>query len=896
MQILQAPLGIQFPLLGQRVSLSRGLSRPLATEAKFKLGMYYAAEPIHFLSNDLSAQYELREEAPLSEAVNHFADRPDTASLVDQISVPENAGMSSLEFHSQSHAIHSSSEPEPIESPLTSTDRPIAAEQVMPRSQKKTSSRKTSQSKRQPTVQSGSVEINRQTEQPTKSKKNSRKSQPTRPKRQDLLSELPSSEISAFDESADLLAIATFQNHLPPEPLQSSQLLPSAEDTILENESVSSPPIATRSESLPILLETSTAPHEEVVQASLYPIVSSSEDVSSENLITNEHQNRSVRQDNIANDPQAINPVKKPRNRKTSSRRSAPTISSPQPSLDPSEVVFNSSEAIVDRREVSVHPSFQDMSLFPNVPTENQEPVPDEPQNTTPASSKKRSPSTPHAEITNSERAIASDVHHPSLAQPPESGSSEPLEERTPRSDPTSTIILEAIHLQPSEVLSENPHSILQSQDHSVHETADFSVQAPLPETLSPISTTSPSETPEVPRQAPPQKLQSLDTSAFHPPIAPKISKNKGSSRIPQPINKGSQAASPDGLNFDAMHEAIAPHLIPFSEITASESSIAEDIAPTSQTEPSELIENATRQQAQPNVRVRLQSEIQSPLESLDAPSELIPSELPHSELPHSELPHSELPLQGFSVGGAVTTTGAQSGKAIAPSDIIPAMLTPGEFVINARDAQKHLPLLRQINQGESIDAAQPAEIPLPATNIRRQRSLSIAEGLGIESGRSIQSGGFEDVEATEPVAYSSPPRIFRTTAPTSPSAPASFSSNNQWSSVTDLLNLSLDPSSATDWGQSHFPEVAKPIQTAIQRHGWQGFAEGGEVTSDAPTSAPAETMPVAEVIPSEGGKGEKQESKGDVDALVQEIYQRLCQRLEIERERRGVYSGRSPW
>ena len=33
-------------------------------------------------------------------------------------------------------------------------------------------------------------------------------------------------------------------------------------------------------------------------------------------------------------------------------------------------------------------------------------------------------------------------------------------------------------------------------------------------------------------------------------------------------------------------------------------------------------------------------------------------------------------------------------------SDTVPAMLTPGEFVVNKQSTQKHLPLLKSINSG----------------------------------------------------------------------------------------------------------------------------------------------------------------------------------------------------
>ncbi|NJL64666.1 MAG: hypothetical protein HC903_26195, partial [Methylacidiphilales bacterium] len=44
----------------------------------------------------------------------------------------------------------------------------------------------------------------------------------------------------------------------------------------------------------------------------------------------------------------------------------------------------------------------------------------------------------------------------------------------------------------------------------------------------------------------------------------------------------------------------------------------------------------------------------------------------------------------GYATGGLVAQTKISDNPPIAPSDTVPAMLTPGEFVINARDAQKY--------------------------------------------------------------------------------------------------------------------------------------------------------------------------------------------------------------
>ena len=70
-----------------------------------------------------------------------------------------------------------------------------------------------------------------------------------------------------------------------------------------------------------------------------------------------------------------------------------------------------------------------------------------------------------------------------------------------------------------------------------------------------------------------------------------------------------------------------------------------------------------------------------------------------------------------------------------------------------------------------------------------------------------------------------------------------------------------------------------------------KGFAEGGEVTA---TDIATDIEPITETIQSSFDSEEK--NSPDLETLAREIYHRLRQRLEIERERHGIYLGRLPW
>ncbi|MFN9954139.1 MAG: hypothetical protein ACK55I_13650, partial [bacterium] len=73
---------------------------------------------------------------------------------------------------------------------------------------------------------------------------------------------------------------------------------------------------------------------------------------------------------------------------------------------------------------------------------------------------------------------------------------------------------------------------------------------------------------------------------------------------------------------------------------------------------------------------------------------------------------------KGYATGGQVTTTAVENYQPVAPSDTVPAMLTPGEFVINAKDAQKNIHILKHINTGGS-----PEEIISPKLDVTNSKT-----------------------------------------------------------------------------------------------------------------------------------------------------------------------------
>ncbi|MFN6564584.1 MAG: hypothetical protein RMY28_032970, partial [Nostoc sp. ChiSLP01] len=294
---------------------------------------------------------------------------------------------------------------------------------------------------------------------------------------------------------------------------------------------------------------------------------------------------------------------------------------------------------------------------------------------------------------------------------------------------------------------------------------------------------------------------------------------------------------------------------------------------------------------------------------------------------------------KGYATGGQVIDSHLENNQHIAASDTVPAMLTPGEFVINTRDAQKNLPLLQHINSGGIPDDIIVPSLETPnakesqkatsshstkvdsftdtSLQLKSQESNSLIPSfLGLNVGKhklsvlnSPQLNTVENKTTDSPVTspqYSSPPLIFRKTNSTATTSSQGSDTPSQWSSVQELFNGNNDEDEFTSFfsgggsnsQNSEFSDVYTSSESspsfAKHRAAPRGFAQGGEVT--APASVNTES--VSETVQNTSAKGEEdnKDDTADLEALAREIYSRLRQRLEIERERHGGYLGRLSW
>ncbi|MBE9103951.1 hypothetical protein IQ229_03020 [Nostoc cf. edaphicum LEGE 07299] len=298
---------------------------------------------------------------------------------------------------------------------------------------------------------------------------------------------------------------------------------------------------------------------------------------------------------------------------------------------------------------------------------------------------------------------------------------------------------------------------------------------------------------------------------------------------------------------------------------------------------------------------------------------------------------------KGYATGGHVTDSRIENRQQIAPSDTVPAMLTPGEFVINTRDAQKNLPLLHHINTGgtpqdiilPSLQAPNPTEPeePISPETPTKVDSFSDAslqlksaetdspeisnslipsslglninkQKLSILNSPEIHTLHNETIDVGESSPqYSSPPLIFRKANSTTNTSSQWSNTPSQWSSVEDLLNGNDDEFTSFNFndGESNsqnyeFSHVSESPQVfAKHLPSLRGFADGGEVT---PPDISREIAPVTETIESASSFSQEddKDDTADLEALAREVYSRLRQRIEIERERHGGSSGRLPW
>jgi hypothetical protein len=290
------------------------------------------------------------------------------------------------------------------------------------------------------------------------------------------------------------------------------------------------------------------------------------------------------------------------------------------------------------------------------------------------------------------------------------------------------------------------------------------------------------------------------------------------------------------------------------------------------------------------------------------------------------------IPVRGYATGGYVKAADRAKEESIAPSDTVAAMLTPGEFVINAKDAQKNLNLLTHLNSGgeaetiarslvpelstESYLAASATPLTKPTASIyqRQHHESLISPSLQPDLDRhqiSFLNRSPLDNSETNHIDfdrsasnYLSPSLIFRKPQSSNRSDFSRFEPPDTWNSIEELMNggsYGAEPFSFSSDGSQNFnedrssasssppnlsPKYASPVM---------GFANGGEVPLPdiAPKIKPI-THTIEAAVPDEGGA--KNSDSADLETLAREIYYRLRQRLEIERERQGLYSGNLPW
>lgn len=273
----------------------------------------------------------------------------------------------------------------------------------------------------------------------------------------------------------------------------------------------------------------------------------------------------------------------------------------------------------------------------------------------------------------------------------------------------------------------------------------------------------------------------------------------------------------------------------------------------------------------------------------------------------------TETPVQGFSVGGQVkaTTTRVPS---IDPVDTVPAMLTPGEFVVNVTDAQKHLPLLHHINQGGSLEeltqtqAAKTSQVSeLNSKQYEVDTSvpthLQSSPRLGVHQPRvnseteTLQSGIFAEPQPDQSALYHPPELIFRSQQISNSSVPSSSSlssasSINNWANVEELLQM-------TDVDASHSSTYHPEINSQVRSMPLSNELPVSETLVNSSHSSSLQSLTETDKQVSPDGDKNPNEAKTlevVMDTLAQEIYSRLRQRLAIERERQGNFSGRLPW
>jgi hypothetical protein len=290
-------------------------------------------------------------------------------------------------------------------------------------------------------------------------------------------------------------------------------------------------------------------------------------------------------------------------------------------------------------------------------------------------------------------------------------------------------------------------------------------------------------------------------------------------------------------------------------------------------------------------------------------------------------------PVQGYATGGYVKESDRVNPESIAASDTVAAMLTPGEFVINAKDAQKNLDLLTHINRGGQPDRSIASDPHLIESPVDRKTSpINLQTFIQPKShepliSNSLQSevnlhqisfldnfqlNTFENSPSKNNLAatnYVSPALIFRKPQSSNRSIDRGFDRTpDEWGNIEELMNGGNNESDTFNFNDFN-PALSSPPNNNVDKYhsapaspnialkhvsSARGFADGGEVT---PADVSTQTEPITVTIeaPSSNNRTQNNDT-AELEILAREIYHRLRQRLEIERERHGSYSGNLSW
>jgi hypothetical protein len=148
---------------------------------------------------------------------------------------------------------------------------------------------------------------------------------------------------------------------------------------------------------------------------------------------------------------------------------------------------------------------------------------------------------------------------------------------------------------------------------------------------------------------------------------------------------------------------------------------------------------------------------------------------------------------------------------------------------------------------------------------------------------------------------YSSPAMIFRKPMSSPQPQYTGADTPDRWGSIEDLINGDSNNSDTFSFEnispqQPDIESRSSPIISPQYAIPIRGFADGGEVTpSDISTTIEPITQTIESPIDNPQPPPENNDP-AELEILAREIYHRLRQRLEIERERHGSYSGNLAW